>query len=292
MVTQPTVIKAHEGHAHSVLFTRSGRLLLTAGQDAVIRLWSVPGFRSVGSIPGHRKSVNQLAFSPDDSLLATGSSDGTVRIWSFPESRLLLTLARQSGPRFSPSGRYLASVSGGRVSVWSLPEGKEVTVTEPLDRRIFCLEFSPDERLLLAGGTGTLHFVGIPDGHVEASVPAHQGSVAALVRSPDGGFMVSTGPPGVARFWSASTWAPLNTVALESTGSCFAAFSPDALRVSVSVDYQILLISRERSVLGRISVGVKGVHETAWSPDGALLANAAGDGRVRIWNMESGLSTA
>src|SRR5206468_12176345 len=89
------VIDAHGRHAQAVHFTRDGRLLVSAGQDARVRLWSGPGFAAAGSFEGHAKSVNGISFSPDERHVATGSFDGTVRIWSVPAGRCLRTLAKQ-----------------------------------------------------------------------------------------------------------------------------------------------------------------------------------------------------
>jgi WD40 repeat protein len=287
-LTNVAVLSAHGRHAQCVAFSRSGRLLLSAGQDAHIRLWSVPGFKAVGSIIGHRNSVNSLAFSPTETLLATGSSDGTVRVWSFPEGRPVLLLEKQAGARFSPSGRYLATFSPrGRVAVWSMPGGEEVARSEVIDRRIFSIEFSPDESMLLAGGTGEVHFLTLPDARLEASVPAHDAAVAALLRSPDGATVVSAGPPGILRIWSTANWAPLATIPLESSGTYACAFSPDSRTLAVGIDFHVAMVSMTgRVITERVRVGVKGIYGIAWSPDGSFLANAAADGKVRVWAVE------
>jgi WD40 repeat protein len=284
-VSSPTVLAAHGRHAQAVAFTASGRLLLSAGQDARIRLWSVPGFKAVGSIIGHKKSVNSLAFSPDETLLATSSSDGTVRVWSFPDGRPDRVFDRQSAPRFSPSGKLLATLSTkGRITLWSMPDGAPVMETDPIDTRVFVSEFSPDEKMLLVGGTGAMHFVSVPDGRVEASVPAHDAAVVSLLRSPDNSSLVSIGPPGTVRVWSTANWASVATIALEGAGTYAAAFRPDSAAVSVSVDFHILTVSLlEQVVIDDLRVGVKGVYGLAYSPDGTWLANAAADGRVRVW---------
>jgi WD40 repeat protein len=87
---EPLVLDAHGRHAQAVAFTKDGTRLVSAGQDACVRLWTVPGFQADGVFEGHSNSVNSLSFSPDGSLLATGSTDGTVRVWSF-SSRCLVS---------------------------------------------------------------------------------------------------------------------------------------------------------------------------------------------------------
>lgn len=287
-MADPVVIAAHGRHAQAVAFTRSGRILISAGQDAHIRLWSVPGFRSVGQIIGHRNSVNSLAFSPDEKLLATSSSDGTVRIWSFPDGRCDRVLQRQVAARFSHSGRWLATLSTkAQVSVYSMPDGERVFQSEPVDRRAFALEFAPDESFVLAGGNGAIHRLAMPTGALEASWPAHDGPVASLRLSPDHQMLLSTGVPGVARFWSTKDWSVLGDVNLESPGVYASAFSPDSAEACVSVDFHIVGINAAtRTITSKRRVGVKGIYGLAYSPDGAWLANACADGKVRVWALK------
>src|SRR5271166_6552316 len=109
--SEPIVIDAHGKHAQAVAFTKDGKHLVSTGQDACIRLWSVPGFQAEGVFEGHKNSVNSLSFSPDGTLLATGSTDSTVRVWSFPQGKCLHVLAKQSTAWFAPDGKHLATIS-------------------------------------------------------------------------------------------------------------------------------------------------------------------------------------
>lgn len=282
------MLAAHGRHAQAVAFTRSGRLLLSAGQDKQIRLWSVPGFHAVGAIIGHKNSVNSLSFSPDESLLATSSSDGTVRLWSFPGGRQDRVLDKQVAARFSRSGRWIATLSAkARVSLWAVNADAPLFTTDPVDRRAFSLEFAPDDRELLVGGTGAIHRLSLPDGTPLGSIAAHDVAVAALAVSPDGKVLASTGYPGVLRLWSTGDWSPLAEIPLEGMGVMALAFSPDSSEISVSIDFHIVTVSvAQRAITGRRRVGAKGVYGLAYSPDGKYLANACADGRVRVWTLK------
>lgn len=283
----PLVLAAHTRHAQDVTFTRSGRIMLSAGQDAQIRLWSVPGFKSVGAIVGHRNSVNSVAFSVDEQMLVTSSSDGTVRVWSFPEGQCDQIFQKQTVARFSPTGKYLATLSTkGQVSLWDPRTGERVASADPVARRSVALEFSPGDRELLVGGTGTIHRLSVPELSPLGKLAAHEVTVASLRVSPDGGTFVSTGGPGSVRFWSTDGWRDLGTVPLEATGVMALAFAPDSSEVSVTVDFHIITLAvRKRAITADRRVGAKGVYGLAYSPDGKYLANAAADGRVRVWTL-------
>src|ERR1700693_2948315 len=124
---EPTVIEAHGRHAQAVAFSKDGKRLVSTGQDACVRLWSVPGFRAGGVFEGHANGVNSLSLSPDGTLLATGSTDGTVRGGSFPQGKFPHVLSKQLTATFSPDGELLATTSArGRIVLWDAKTGKEL----------------------------------------------------------------------------------------------------------------------------------------------------------------------
>jgi WD40 repeat protein len=287
-LSEVAVIDAHDRHAQAVRFTKDSQLLISAGQDARVRLWSVPGFAPAGTFEGHKNSVNSLSLTPDEQLLATGSTDGTVRVWSFPEGRCLHTLEKQVTGIFAPDGERLATVSvKGQVVLWEARSGKQILSIPPLDRRTIAVAFSPDARTLLVGGTGPIHRVAVADGRKEGEMDGHKVVVACLRVSPDGKWLASTGADGYLRFWSARDWADVCSVKLDGSGCFQIAFAPKSDSVTVAADYLIRSYSvKDGQAVDRAEVPVKGLYGVAISPEGKYLANAAADGRVRIWERQ------
>ena len=285
MVSEAAVIDAHGRHAQALRFTKDGKFLVSVGQDRQVRLWSVPHFSCAGAFEGHKNSVNSLSFSPDEQLLATGSTDGTVRIWSFPDGRCLHTLEKQVTGVFARDGERLATISAkGPVLLWEAKSGKPLTTIQAFDKRTTAVAFSPDEGSLLIGGTGPIHRVAIADGTKQGELTGHKVVVACLRVSPDGQWLASTGADGYLRLWSTMDWAEVRSVKLEGSGVLQIAFAPQSESVTVAADYLIQSYSvQDGAVVHRIEVPVKGLYGVAISPDGAYLANAAADGKVRVW---------
>ena len=282
---EPVVIDAHGRHAQAVAFTKDGKRLVSAGQDACVRLWSVPGFKADGVFEGHSNSVNSLSFSPDGSLLATGSTDGTVRVWSFPQGKCLQALAKQLTARFSPDGTLLATISAkGRVVLWDAKTGEEVKTLPALDKRITALTFTSDTATLLVGGTGPIHRVSLPEGKKVGELEGHKVVVVCLRLTPDGKLLASTGGDGILRLWSTEDWSEVRKVALRAGGVLQMAIAPKGDVVTVGADHLIQTFSiKDGKLVGRIELPVKGIYGLAISPDGRFLANAAADGKVRVW---------
>jgi WD40 repeat protein len=286
MASQVAVIDAHGRHAQAVRFTRDGRRLVSVGQDPRVRLWSVPDFSESGSFEGHKNSVNSLSFSGDERRLATGSTDGTVRIWSFPEGRCLQVLDKQVAGTFAPDGDRLATISTkGQVILWAVEAGRQLAAIPTLDKRPTALAFSPDGTRLLLGGTGPVHRVAVADGRKEGELIGHKVVVTCLRVSPDGEWLASTGADGCLRLWSTRDWTPVRSVKLEGSGVFQVAFDSRGESVTVAADYVIQTYSiDDGSVVDRIELPVKGLYGVAISPDGKYLANAAADGKVRVWD--------
>jgi WD40 repeat protein len=289
MVSEVAVLDAHGRHAQAVRFTKDGKLLLSAGQDACVRLWSVPGFAAAGVFEGHKNSVNSLDLTPDEQFLATGSTDGTVRLWSFPDGRCLRTLPRHMSGVFSPAGDRIATISAkGQIVLWDPKSGEQVTTIPAIDKRTTAVAFSSDGSRVLIGGTGPIHRVTVADGKKEGELTGHKIIVACLRVSPDGKWLASTGADGFLRLWSTKSWTEVRAVKLAAGGVLQIAFTPKSDAVTVSADFLILSYSlKDGKLLDRIEVPLKGLYGVAISPDGKYLANAAADGRVRVWERQT-----
>jgi len=287
MSNAPHVLDAHGKHAQAVHFTRDGKRLVTCGQDAMIRVWTVPAFKQERALEGHEKCVISLSFSADGERLATASSDPAVRLWSFRDGKCLFTFQKQSIAALGPDGDHLVTVSSkGELVLWDGKTGEKRKTLPALDKRHMSLAFATSGLFLFVGGTGPIHRVALPDGTVDGVHNGHQIGVACLRPSPNPAILASTGFDGTLRFWTVVGGDEVNCVPLKSTGMLQLAFAPDGRSIAVSVDNAVQLLSApDGELLQRFELPVKGVYGVAISPDGRYLANAAADGRVRVWEL-------
>ena len=142
----------------SIALTGDGEIVAAAGDDKVIRLWSVRTGQSVRApLTGHRAPVSSIAFSPDGVALASGGEDGTVRLWNLRTGTQALLRAHDPGEvrvAFDPTGKRLASAGEDKVvRLW------DPRTAEPLGKPmrghigpVTAVAFSADGRTLASGG--------------------------------------------------------------------------------------------------------------------------------------------
>lgn len=109
---------AHSPHVLSVEFSGNGRLLATAGSDALIKLWIVhPNSLTLKStLRGHRGYV-RCSFSPDASRLVSGATDQMLKLWDVKRGDELATFYGHtdylSYEQFAEDGNTLYSIGFG-----------------------------------------------------------------------------------------------------------------------------------------------------------------------------------
>ncbi len=124
-------IDAHKLSVFSVVYAPRGKVLISGGRDAQIKVWDINNdYILKESIAAHMYAVNSISFRKDGKLFASGSMDKTVKIWSSDDFRLLKVIdsSRHNGHTSSVNkvlwsgfNDYLISGSDDNtISVWDL----------------------------------------------------------------------------------------------------------------------------------------------------------------------------
>ena len=223
-------------------------------------------------------SISQSPFGPWFAPIAV-VRDGTTTIRNAPTSEVRCwdvatgsPLAALSGPKYSidavqftPDGTRFIAVGGvsgnpGEVRLYDFAGVRTKAVLAGSNSGLTCGRFSPDGSLFATGGMdGSLIVWTVAkalagDAWAKRVIPAHKGIVRHLAWSPDGSRLITSGEDGVVHSWNPATGEPGITIA-----------------------------AADRAVYG-----------VAVSPDGTMIATAAGDwkdrksGQVRVWDAVKG----
>ena len=135
-----TTIRAHREDIQAIALSVDGRMLATAGQEGVAKLWDVDTGKECAVLRGHQVSVTAVAFSPDGRRLMTGAGE-VLKLWDLATLQEVLTLKFPTLTRgvsfekvqFSPDGTVLAAIGvpigekKARGHFWSVPAWEELS---------------------------------------------------------------------------------------------------------------------------------------------------------------------
>lgn len=286
MPSTPHLLDAHHRSAQAVAFTRDGKHLVTGGLDGRVRVFSVPGFKPVREWEAHPRGVTALAITRGERLTTVGA-EPSVRVWELGTGKACYTLEKQVAGVTSPNGEHVATISAqGQLHLWNGDDGSSIGPLPAVDKRHLALAFAPNGAFLFVGGSGPIHRLALPEGTVDGVSRGHAIAIAGLRTSPNEAVLASTGADGTLRFWTVVGGDDVSVVTLPGPGSLELAFAPDGRSIAVATGGAVVRLAvPDGGLVERHPVEAKGVHGVAISPDGAWLANAAGDGRVRLWSL-------
>jgi eukaryotic-like serine/threonine-protein kinase len=269
------------------------------------------------NLPRTSGPIAGLAYSGDGRRLAVAAEDGVLIVLDGTSGLGLFALGGHSGQvrsvAFSPDSRMLASCGGnpdvfataanpqsGETILWEATTGREMSRMER-KVQVTCVAFSPDGRLLAAGG-------------LDDTVDLHESStgrrirtlncfeeleprrrVAGIAFSPDGRLLASASWDGAIRVWDVATGRKIN-ILRHRWPAYSVAFSPDGRRLASAGGETIGSLEGELkcwdvatglelfSLRGHVGM----VLCVAFSPDGRRLASAGADRRIRVWESVTG----
>jgi WD40 repeat protein len=269
-------------------------MLASTGYDGMIRRWDATAGTPLGNpLTGHTRSVTALiAWTGPDSqtILASAGEDGTIRRWDAtagtplgnPLTGHISPVQALTAWTGSDGHTMLASTSDGwSIQRWDAmggsPLGNPLTGTGSV--RALIAWTGPDGQTMLAnaGYDGMIRRWDATAGTPLGNPLTGGGSVTALAAwtGPDGQTMLASGSDdGMIRRWDATAGTPL--------GKPLTSGRERTRRRRWPARW------RGRSASVRVSDWVRAL--AAWTgPDGqTILASAAGDGVIRVWDATAG----
>lgn len=286
---------AAEDVVNDLAFSPDGTLLVTAGQDASVRVWSLADNTQVTESFEHFSFVKGTAFT--ENVLATASWDRSLVTWTLQNGTLTpqATISGLSGVvehiAISPDGAHMAfGVGDGTVRIADTISGEIQQTLAVGALRVTAVAYSPD-------GTQIATAAGFPASGAlvwdaatgeQAAVIAHPSLVTALAFAPDGSYLAAASSNGTVTLWQDGT--QIGVINVEDWVTDIA-FTPDGSALVAGNQNGILTfwnVATPASPTLAIAIvaGDSAINALAINPDGTRIATASDDGSVRLWQVQ------
>ena len=200
--------RGHREAVKQLAFHPNSKLLVSAGQEGCLRLWSLETNRQLRQIAPRGKTVDQrpsiapiprrieaVEFSPDGKLIAEVAVETSgltaLRLWNPEDGKVVRMLAEgvdnMRALAFTPDGKLIATNArdplgwGQKVLLRDVQTGK--VVAELREKRMAAsqIEFSPDGKLLASAGATKIYIWDVVQRKPLHTISAHTQSVAAQI---------------------------------------------------------------------------------------------------------------
>jgi WD40 repeat protein len=251
--------------------------------------------------------MSALAFSPDGKTLAMGGYQ-EVLLWDLANAKLAKRIGVGQiadfvrSVAFRNNGQWLAVAEGtpygpGAVKVFDVNSGQPALAFQEPQDAVFAVMFSPDGKLLAAGGVDHVVRVwSVDENKLAGELKGHTDWVLGVSFSADGKFLGTSSADRTAQVWEVGTWKLVAKLdQMEAVNGV--AFGPNAELVAVAVsgptDRMIRLRRRDNTQLARaIDLGVPGPLGVLWAPAGNRMYIPLTDKTVRVYDPTTGAHVA
>ena len=281
----------------AVAFSPDGGILASAVGAIGIEIWHVATLSKLATLTGHTSGVSELSFSPDGSTLASASGDRTIKLWDmselppYPQTIVKISGDKQEGaPNALLADPLVVEVRDQNDNVL---EGLPVTFTITTGDGRLSRKFTVENTMTDANGRAMSTLTLGPNegtNTVEVSVtdldPVIFNAVGVGTRS----IPIMGG--------NYQTWhLPKDAVVRLGKGAISesdraVAFSPDGQRLAVASGIGVWLYEVATSQPLALLPTESSVHSVVFSPDGTLLASGLDNGRIELWEVETGTKVA
>ncbi|XP_054714452.1 katanin p80 WD40 repeat-containing subunit B1-like [Uloborus diversus] len=239
---------AHTANVNCLSFGRkSGRVMVTGGDDKKVNLWAVGKPNCIMSIAGHTTSVECVRFDPREIMVCAGSLSGALKLCDLEASKIIRTLTgHKAGIRcldFHPFGDYVVSGSlDTNIKLWDARKKGCIYTYKGHNKAVNTLKFSPDGKWVASGAEdGSVKLWDLCAGKLLTEFPGHTDSVSRVEFHPNE-FLLATGSVDrTVKFWDLESFRLVSTVGgdgppvkciyFHSSGLCMFCGSHDILKV-------------------------------------------------------------
>ena len=280
----------------SVCCSPDSKYIASGYVSGIIRIWDIETGKEVKKLEDCTdKSMDPCSYSFDGKYLV-GKQAELIIIWNIETEKKVKKFEGHTeivrDVDYSPDLKYIASASDDKtIRIWNIETGKELKKIEGHTQGVYTVSYSPDGRYLISGGNDkSVRMWDIETGKEIRKFDGHTNTVLSSFFISNGKYIVSGSRDKSVIIWNAETGEKIKYFKCKESISNMA-LSPNEEFIAISCYYGILeLWNIEKSTVEKnLSGFITRLGTVVCSPDGMYVASATSDGKIRIYDMQSGI---
>ncbi len=290
----------HEGWVRSVDFSPDAQFVVSGVWDSVnsgtLRLYNISTGLETRRYFGHTDVINSLFFLPDGKRMISAGNDRTVRIWDLAtglqvqrfdghDDRVLAVGLSDDGSQILVgAGNLNQTPLDTSIRLYDLGFGAETVRYTDHDDFVWGIEFSPDGEFILStsgnlnrdDSDNSVRYWEAATGETMLTLEGHLDTIDDVAFNTDGTLAVSASWDRTVILWDLSD------------GSQVRQFGTPLTRAEANEE-EASRRQEDNSLVPYEGEGHGGrVYSVVFTPDEKFIITGAGDGYVRVWDVETG----
>ncbi|KAG5408413.1 hypothetical protein IGI04_004732 [Brassica rapa subsp. trilocularis] len=284
-----------------VVWTPSGRRLITGSQSGEFTLWNGQSFNFEMILQAHDQPIRSMVWSHNDIWMVSGDDGGTIKYW---QSNMNNVKANRTAHKESVRGisfcktdlKFCSCSDDTTVKVWDFAKcQEEISLTGNAGHGwdVKCVDWHPTKSLLVSGGKDQL--VKIWDTRTArelCSLHGHKNMVLSVKWNQNGNWLLTASKDQIVKLYDIRTMKELESFRghKKDLSNSFKALAWHPIHeeyfVSGSADGSIChwIIGHENPQIEISNAHDNSVWDLAWHPIGYLLCSGSNDHTTKFWS--------
>jgi WD40 repeat protein/serine/threonine protein kinase len=294
VVTPIAEVEAHHGAITGMAYSDDGRWIVTAGEDATLKVWDAAYHTLIRTIELDDGRATALALSGARAL--TGHANGKVVLWDLERAAKVATVQRNEANIWAvaftgDATRFATASHDWKVTLWDANQpAAPLHVFDGHENAVQSLAYSPQAFLLASGSADkTVRLWDLQTLSLKRTYNGPRDFVTAVAFSHNGRTLAAGSLDGRIDVWSVGSSRRQRSLTGHKGRVTDVAFSPgEDLLASASEDGTVRVWDIKRGrILRALSGHTGGATGVSFAPDGQHIASAGANGMLRFWAAPS-----
>lgn len=276
-----------------VLWTPSGRRLITGSQSGEFTLWNGQSFNFEMILQAHDQAIRSMVWSYNENWMVTGDDGGSIKYWqnSMNNVKANKTAHKESVRDLSfcrTDLKFCSCSDDTTVKVWDFARCQEERSLSGHGWDVKSVDWHPTKSLLVSGGKDNL--VKLWDartGRELCSFHGHKNTVLCVKWNQNGNWVLTSAKDQIIKLYDIRAMKELESFRGHRKDVTALAWHPfhEEYFVSGSYDGSIFhwLVGHETPQIEMAGAHESSVWDLAWHPVGYILCSGSNDNTTKFW---------